>query len=283
MLPNLQEGTELSEGRTFWLRTSTEERIRCNARWKNIQDWTPPRVVEVEQALEDWFQYDRAFTSSILPNTCLTETTRYWGHEHDYCNNLISVRWGGVVPRRLPCDRKESESLRDGPFSGFRSSSNATAGKNAAEKSPMKGERINEGALSEADAKALEGQNSGDKQAPETVGNSPDGPLLTGENGDEDGSGEQFDTWSEAEQDLATVADEDEFDVAPEAGEEAQPFRWQTDVLCVADPFIETKVKFGSEGIDGYTVLCDVPDHRTWLDPSNRMLSYAFGKIANVW
>jgi len=241
MLPNLQEGTEFSEGRTIWLRTNTEERIRCNARWKNIQDWTPPRVVEVEQALEDWFQYGRAFTSSIPSNACLTGTTRYWGHEHDYCNNLISVRWGGVVPRRLPCDRKESESLRDGPFSGFRSSSNTTTGNSAAEKSPMKGERIKEGALSEGDADVLKGQNSGDKQAPETVGNSPDEPPSMGENGDEDGGGEEFDTWTETEQDLTTVADEDEFDVAPEAGEEAQPSRWQSDVLCVADPFIETK------------------------------------------
>lgn len=247
MLPNLQEGTELSEGKTFWLRTSTQERIRCIARWKNVQHWTPPRVVEVEQALEDWFQYGRAFTSSIPSNACLTETTRYWGHEHDYRNNLISVRWGGVVPRRFPCDRKESENLRDGPFSGFRSSSNATAGNSAAEKSPTKGERIKEGALPEADAK---GQNSGDgdNQAPEAEGNSPDGPPLTGANRDEDGAGE-FDTWSEPEQDLTTAADEDEFDVAPEAGEE-QPFRWQSDVLCVADPFIETKVKFGSGGID---------------------------------
>jgi hypothetical protein len=285
VLPNLQEGIELSEGRTFWIRTNTQERIRCNARWKNVQDWTPPGV-EVEQALEDWFQYGRAFTSSIPANACLTETTRYWGHEHDYRNNLISVRWGGVVPRRLPCDRKESESLRDGPFSGFRSSSNETAGNSAAEKSPIKGERIKEDSLSEGDANVLEEQNSGDKQTPETVGNGPDGPPLAGANRYEDGGGEEFDTWSEGEEDPAAVEGEDVFDVAPEAGEEAQPFqqpfRWQSDVLCVADPFIESKVRFGSEGID--TVLCgDVPDHRTWLDPSNRMLSYAFGKIVSVW
>jgi hypothetical protein len=242
--------------------------------------------VEVEQALEDWFQYGRAFTSSIPANACLTETTRYWGHEHDYRNNLISVRWGGVVPRRLPCDRKESESLRDGPFSGFRSSSNETAGNSAAEKSPIKGERIKEDSLSEGDANVLEEQNSGDKQTPETVGNGPDGPPLAGANRYEDGGGEEFDTWSEGEEDPAAVEGEDVFDVAPEAGEEAQPFqqpfRWQSDVLCVADPFIESKVRFGLEGID--TVLCgDVPDHRTWLDPSNRMLSYAFGKIVSVW
>lgn len=206
-------------------------------------------MVEVEQALEDWFQYVRAFTSFIPLKACLTETTRYWGHEHDYRNNLISVRWGGVVPRRLPCDRKESESLRDGPFSGFRPSSNATAENRAAEKSPMEEEGIKEGALLEDDATILGGQNSEDKQIPEVEGNSPDGPPSTGADKDEGGGAEEFDIWSEPEQDLTTAADEDEFDVAPEAGEEEQPFRWQSDVLCVADPFIETKVKFSSERI----------------------------------
>ena len=150
--------------------------------------------------------------------------------------------------------------------------------------SSIKGERIKEGALPEADAKVLEGQNSGDQRAPEAEGNSPDGPPLTGANRDEDGGGE-FDRWSEVEQDLATVADEDVFDVAPEAGEEEQPFRWQSDVLCVADPFIETKVKFGSGGIDAlfYVTFLILIDHRTWLGPSDRALSYAFEKIVSVW
>jgi hypothetical protein len=58
-LPNLQEGTELQEGRTFWLRTKTQERICCDARWKKLPDWVPP-AMEVEQALQDWFQYGRA-------------------------------------------------------------------------------------------------------------------------------------------------------------------------------------------------------------------------------
>lgn len=55
LLPNLQEGDILPEGRTFWLRTRTQERIRCDARWKNAHYWVPP-VVEVEQVLQDWFQ-----------------------------------------------------------------------------------------------------------------------------------------------------------------------------------------------------------------------------------
>jgi hypothetical protein len=243
MLPNLQEGTELPEGRTFWLRTKTQERIHCDARWKKVQHWTP-LIVEVEQALEDWFQYGRAVTFLCRRMPCLTETTRYWGHEHDYRNNLISVRWGGVVPREVPCDRKESESLRDGPFSDFRSSSNTIAGQGAAGKSPLKGERSEEKALLEADAKVLEGQNSGEEEAPESEGDSTDGLPLTGASKDEDGEVEdEFNDTGEAEH-LVTPADEDEFDVAPEAGDEPQPSHWQSDVLCVADPFVPTKVEF---------------------------------------
>jgi len=118
----------------------------------------------------------------------------------------------------------------------------------------LEGERSKEDALSEADAKVLEGQNSGDEQAPETEGNSTDAPPLTGTNRDEDGEAEDElgDTGTEAKQDLVAVADhdEDEIDVDPGAGDEAQPFRWQSDVLCVADPFIETRVKFSSKEID---------------------------------
>lgn len=41
----------------FWLRTKTQERIHCVARWKKVPDWTPPEMVEIEQAFQDWFQY----------------------------------------------------------------------------------------------------------------------------------------------------------------------------------------------------------------------------------
>jgi hypothetical protein len=252
MLPNLQEGTKLPEGRTFWLRTKTQDRIHCDARWKKVQNWTPP-LIEVEQALEDWFQYGGAVAFLCRQMPCLTETTRYWGHEHDYRNNLISVRWGGIVPREVPCDRRESESLRDGPFSNFRSSSN-TIDRQGAGKSPLTGERSEGKELSEADAEVLEGQNSGEEEAPETEGDSVDGPRLTDASEDEDGEGDEFNDTSEAEH-LVTRADEDEIDVAPEAGDEPQPSQWQSDVLCVADPFIQTKVEFASRGI---TALSDV-------------------------
>lgn len=241
MLPNLQEGTELPEGGTFWLRTKTQERIHCDARWKKVQHWTPSGVVEVEQALEDWFQYGSA-VAFLCRQACLTETTRYWGHEHDYRNNLMSVRWGGVVPRQVPCNRKESQSLRDGPFSGFQSSSTS---KGAAGMPPSKGEGK---ALSDTDAKVLEGQGSGEKQAIETEGHDTDVPPSTDASRDEDGDAEdEFnDVGSEAEHDLEALADEDEFNIAPEAGDDAQPSQWESDVLCVADPFVQTKVEFAS-------------------------------------
>jgi hypothetical protein len=276
MLPNLQEGTELTEGGTFWLRTNTQGRIRCNARWKKVQQWTPPGVVEVEQALEDWFQYGRAITFSMPPNACLTKSTRYWGHEHDYRNNLVSVRWGGVVPRGLPCDRKELEGLRDGPFSGFRSSSNTTAEKGAAEKSPLKGKQSKEDALEEANANVSEEQHSGGKSTPGIVGKSTDEPPLTDANldanKDEDGETEDEldNTGSEAEQDITAVTDEEDFDAAPEAGNEAQPSRWQSDVLCVADPFIEAKVKFGSKEIDALSDATFLITEPGWTHQAER-------------
>ncbi|KAI9508123.1 hypothetical protein F5148DRAFT_1199008, partial [Russula earlei] len=53
LLPNLQRD-DLPEGKIFWIRTKPQERIRCDARWKK-----PPGTVEVEQALQDWYQYDK--------------------------------------------------------------------------------------------------------------------------------------------------------------------------------------------------------------------------------
>jgi len=217
LLPNLQEGAILPEGRTFWLRTKTQERIRCEARWKNAPNWIPP-VVEVEQVLQDWFHY--------------------WGHEHDYCNNLISVRWGGVVPREVPCNRKESETLRDGPFSGFRQSSSSSAhleqgaGGKSSSKSKQGGDKE---ALSDAGVEVLEGQEG---QASQSAGTRIDGQPITDKGRDESGGvDDKFnDSGSETEEDLGEDADEFE-----ETDDKAQPSRWQSDILCVADPFIRAK------------------------------------------
>jgi len=218
LLPNLQEGAILPEGRTFWLRTRTQERIRCDARWKKAPNWIPP-VVEVEQVLQDWFQY--------------------WGHEHDYRNNLISVRWGGVVPREVPCNRKESETLRDGPFSDFRQSSSDHLEKDAARKTSSKSRRREKkGALPNVGVEVLEGQEGQADHASEATGARIDGQPITDEGRDEGGGADDMsnDTDSETEQDLS--GDEDEFG---EADDDAQPSRWQSDILCVADPFIRAK------------------------------------------
>lgn len=172
----------------------------------------------------------------------LTVITRYWGHEHDYCNNLISVRWGGVVPREVPCNRKESETLRDGPFSDFRQSSSAHLEKGAAGKSSSKRKQEKKKeSPSDAGIEVLEeGQTD---QVSEATGTRIDGQPITGEGRDEDGGvDDKFnDTDSETEQDLAE--DEDGFE---EVDDKAQPSRWQSDILCVADPFIPAKVEFAS-------------------------------------
>ena len=174
----------------------------------------------------------------------LTVTTRYWGHEHDYCNNLISVRWGGVVPREVPCNRKESETLRDGPFSDFRQSSSPHPEKGAAGKSSSKSKQgEKKGALSDAGIEGLEGQEGQADHASDATGARIGGQPTTDEGRDEGGGADDKfnDTDSETEQDLAE--DEDEFE---EADDKAQPSRWQSDILCVADPFIRGKVEFAS-------------------------------------
>ncbi|KAI0247404.1 hypothetical protein BJV78DRAFT_1246095 [Lactifluus subvellereus] len=209
LLPNLQEGPALTEGRVFWLRTKTEERVHCDARWKMAPNWAPPVTVGVEQALQDWFQY--------------------WGHEHDYRNNLISVRWGGVVPREVPCNKKEAESLRDGPFSSFRPSSNAFLEKGAFGKSPLGGKE--KSALSEADVKVLEWQEAQAKQASVAAGSR-----------EEDEAEDEFnvnDTHSEADRNLEEA--KEEFESTLEADDTAQSSRWESDILCVTDPFIRAK------------------------------------------
>ncbi|KAI0288303.1 hypothetical protein BC826DRAFT_697603 [Russula brevipes] len=223
LLPNLQEGTELPEGGTFWLRTKTQERIRCVARWKKVPQWTPPEIVEIEQALQDWFQY--------------------WGHEHDYRNSLISVRWGGVMPREVPCNKRESESLREGPFSGFPPSTNTLPEKDTVGTSLSKGKQRRKKALSEADVEVFERQETQSKRASEVAGPRYDGQQATdrGRDGNREVGDELNDTGSEAERD--TAEDEDEAGSPLKADDKAQPSRWQSDMLCVVDPFVRAKVE----------------------------------------
>ena len=156
---------------------------------------------------------------------------------------MISVRWGGVVRREVPCNRKESETLRDGPFSNFRQSSSE---KGAIEKSPSESKQREEKGLSEAVVGVLEGQKDQANQAPEATGARIDGQPIQGDVGDRDEGAEDEanDSGSETAQDPAE--DEDEFGLAQEADDEAQPSRWQSDVLCVVDPFIRAKVELAS-------------------------------------
>jgi len=149
------------------------------------------------------------------------------------------MRLGGVVPREVPCDRKESEALRDGPFSGFRQPSSE---KGAAGKSPPMSTQDKKQALLEAGVKVLEGQTGHANQASKAAGTRIDGQPIMGEERDEDGRAEDKfnEAGSEIEHDPAE--DEDVFGLAQEADDNAQPSRWESDILCVADPFIRTKV-----------------------------------------
>ena len=145
MPPNLQEGPELSEGRTFWLRASTDESIRCNAWWKNKaphqesegkRSWQRQPPDESSRRLETAAQAAPLTPSThtvralILGDGCLTGAV--WSRQPDRPHTSHGL--GPKLRRlqRLRLGRPESESLRDGPFSGFRPSSNATRGNSAA-------------------------------------------------------------------------------------------------------------------------------------------------------
>jgi hypothetical protein len=152
---------------------------------------------------------------------------------------MISVRLGGVVLREVPCNKKEVESLRDGPFSDFRPSSNAFLEKDTSGKSPLKGEE--KVALSETDAEVLESQKAQAKQASVATGPRVDGPPVTGK-GEEDEVEDDFsDTHPKADDNPGEA--EEELEPTLEADDTAQPPRWDSEILCVTDPFIREKVK----------------------------------------
>jgi hypothetical protein len=133
--------------------------------------------------------------------------------------------------------------LRDGPFSGFRQSSSVHIEQGAAGKSSSKSKQGNEEALSDAGVEVLEGEEGQAGRASQATGARIGEQPITDEGGDEGGEmDDKFnDTGSETEEDLGE--DEDEFE---ETDDKTQPSRWQSDALCVADPFIRAKVVFAS-------------------------------------
>lgn len=162
---------------------------------------------------------------------------RYWGHEHDYRSNLTCIRRGGVIPRQFPCNRKEVESLRDGPFSDFRASSGTSREEGASVKSSQMSKRDNK-SLSDDEIEVLEGQGAQAKQIPEGTE-----PPVAGQ----DAGGAEDDlceTHAATEEDeLADAEDNDSGCVLVGEDDRSEPSQWESDVLCVADPFIRAKVK----------------------------------------
>jgi hypothetical protein len=111
----------------------------------------------------------------------------------------------------------------------------------------LKNEQGKEKALSEAGV-GVEGQKNQANQASEATDTRIDGQPIRGDGVDEDERAEDGpnDSCSEAEQLEDPVDDEDEFGLAQELEDEAQPSRWQSDILCVIDPFIRAKVELAS-------------------------------------
>ncbi|KAI0300086.1 hypothetical protein B0F90DRAFT_450759 [Multifurca ochricompacta] len=147
----------------------------------------------------------------------------------------MNVRLGGVVPRQVPCNRKEVENLRDGPFSGFRPSSGTFLEKGVPRKSPFEGKRgKKKKALSEADPEILKGQKA------KLTSVDADGLPVAGHVIDDGVEDVLNEIQSEVEEDeLAEGEDGSGFVLGTD--DKAQPSRWQSEVLCVADPFIRAK------------------------------------------
>ncbi|EIM83995.1 uncharacterized protein STEHIDRAFT_170415 [Stereum hirsutum FP-91666 SS1] len=100
LLPNLQDEEGMSRReRVFWLRTKKHGmRVKCDVRWrKDVLTWEPPREVELAEALAEWFYY--------------------WGHEHRYGDDLVSIRHGGLIARQHPYKGKAITGAPV-PFSG---------------------------------------------------------------------------------------------------------------------------------------------------------------------
>jgi len=171
---------------------------------------------------------------SRLNKPCRTGSS-IGGHEHDYRKTLLSIRWGGVVPREAPCNLEQSGSLRDGPFSGFKP---PRLEKSGVEKARSKGKQGKKEALLVADVEALEGGEAKERQVSGAAGNRIDGTPVMGAVRDEDkDEDDEFNaTGSEAEGDLS----ENE-DILRFTDDNAQPPRWQSEMLCVPDPFVRAK------------------------------------------
>ncbi|KAJ3558425.1 hypothetical protein NM688_g929 [Phlebia brevispora] len=87
MLPNLQSDLpplQNSETQVFWTCTTKKahrtDYVKCDVRFKrNLDQWTPAQVMDLKDALLMWF--------------------RFYGYEHDYGNDLVNIREGGILSR----------------------------------------------------------------------------------------------------------------------------------------------------------------------------------------
>jgi len=93
------------------------------------------------------------------------------------------------------------------------------------------------------DVEVLEGQEAKESEVSEAAGNRIDGTPVAGAVKDEDrDADEEFNaTGPEAKGDLSE--DEDDLGFTPKVDDNAQPPRWQSEMLCVADPFVRAKVE----------------------------------------
>ncbi|KAI0066914.1 hypothetical protein BV25DRAFT_1820028 [Artomyces pyxidatus] len=146
----------------------------------------------------------------------LMDWFHYWGHEHTYSDSLMSIRDGGVGKRQRPLGKKKVAGFPDNvPFSG---------------RPPLVPETAT--AQSKA-ASTIPSAVSPPAEEPEDAQRSAD---AVSEEGDEDAASHpDVGLSAEAEQELDK-----------EGKPYGEPTSWQTQYVCVPDPFILTKNVTGS-------------------------------------
>lgn len=98
MLPNLQRSTVGDPtAAQFWAHASKKSTVCCDTRYDDGKNWEGS-AIKLEAALHGWFKWVK-FLAHKLRILSIYPPCSYWGWEHDYERNILSIRNGGISPR----------------------------------------------------------------------------------------------------------------------------------------------------------------------------------------
>ncbi|KLO18255.1 hypothetical protein SCHPADRAFT_126698 [Schizopora paradoxa] len=210
ILPNLQAGLsplpppprnpEFDAEGVYWQRERTGPPKRCDRRFNRLQYWQPPgdKKYDIHSLLLGWF--------------------RYWGEQHEYPTQLMSIRDGGILTRVIESPKKKEKK----------------------EKKSKKGK---------AEGKDKEGTRDADAaQAKDTPSPRPESPSGALEKVSLTEEPEEKSILSEGEENVRDADGEGTAEdlAAVDLANGKQPKWWKNATLVVADPFILTKNVTGS-------------------------------------